>query len=170
MRSWIEQPNVEMLRKALAIAGLNPPTVTLPEDREIIVGNMRFHYLDWGGNGYPLLFLHGGGLTAHTWDVMAVNLRDRFRCIALDQRGHGDSEWSPTIDYGVETQVKDVEGFIADARPRPARVDRPIDGWPQLDGLRITPQRSGQSTGGGGRRPGNQSGRHASHPRVRQHA
>jgi esterase len=105
---------LEMFRKALAIAGLNPPTVTLPEDREIIVGHMRFHYLDWGGSGYPILFLHGGGLTAHTWDVMAVNLRDRFRCIALDQRGHGDSEWSPTIDYGVETQVKDVEGFIAE--------------------------------------------------------
>jgi esterase len=104
---------LEMLRKALAIAGLNPPTVTLPEDRQVIVGNMRFHYLDWGGRGHPILFLHGGGLTAHTWDVMAVNLRDRFRCIALDQRGHGDSEWSPTVDYGVETQVKDVEGFIA---------------------------------------------------------
>jgi esterase len=104
---------LEMFRKALAIAGLNPPTVTLPEDREVIVGHMRFHYLDWGGSGHPILFLHGGGLTAHTWDVMAVNLRDHFHCIALDQRGHGDSEWSPTVDYGVETQVKDVEGFIA---------------------------------------------------------
>jgi esterase len=103
----------EMLSNALAIAGLRPATITLPEDRQVIVGNMRFHYLDWGGSGYSILFLHGGGLTAHTWDVMAVNLRDRFRCIALDQRGHGDSEWSPGIDYGVETQVKDVEGFIA---------------------------------------------------------
>jgi esterase len=103
---------LEMFRKALAIAGLNPPTITLPEGRQVIVGHMRFHYLDWGGSGHPILFLHGGGLTAHTWDVMAVNLRDRFRCIALDQRGHGDSEWSPTVDYGVETQVKDVEGFI----------------------------------------------------------
>ncbi|HTT77559.1 MAG TPA: alpha/beta hydrolase [Candidatus Binataceae bacterium] len=104
---------LEMLRKALAIAKLKPAAVTLPEDRQIIIGNMRFHYLDWGGSGHPILFLHGGGLTAHTWDVMAVNLCGRFHCIALDQRGHGDSEWSPTIDYGVETQAKDVEGFIA---------------------------------------------------------
>ena len=103
----------EMLVQALAIARLNPPTIVLPEDYQVIVGNMRFHYLDWSGTGYPILFLHGGGLTAHTWDVVAVNLRDRFRCIALDQRGHGDSEWSPTIDYGVESQVRDIEGFIA---------------------------------------------------------
>jgi pimeloyl-ACP methyl ester carboxylesterase len=74
---------------------------------------MRFHYVDWGGSGHPILFLHGGGLNAHTWDVVAVMLRDRYHCIALDQRGHGDSEWSPGIDYGVETQVGDVEGFIA---------------------------------------------------------
>jgi pimeloyl-ACP methyl ester carboxylesterase len=52
---------------------------------------------------------------------MAVNLRHRFHCIALDQRGHGDSEWSPSIDYGVETQVKDVEGFIA-----ALGLDRPV--------------------------------------------
>jgi pimeloyl-ACP methyl ester carboxylesterase len=104
---------IEMLRKAREIASLKPATVILPQDRQIIVGNMRFHYLDWGGSGHPILLLHGGGLTAHTWDVIAVNLRHRFHCIALDQRGHGDSEWSPAIDYGVETQVKDVEGFIA---------------------------------------------------------
>jgi esterase len=120
----------EMLAKALAIAGLKPATITLPEDRQVIVGNMRFHYLDWGGGGYPILFLHGGGLTAHTWDVMAVNLRDRFRCIALDQRGHGDSEWSPTVDYGVETQVKDVEGFIA-----ALGLNRPVLAGQSMGGL-----------------------------------
>ena len=103
---------VGMLRRAVAIAGLSPAEITLPRDHQLIVGNLRFHYLDWGGSGHPMLFLHGGGLNAHTWDVVALMLRDRYRCIALDQRGHGDSEWSPVIDYGVDVQSRDVAGFI----------------------------------------------------------
>jgi len=103
---------IEMLRRAVEIAGLDAGSIDLPKDHQMIVGAMRFHYLDWGGSGRPLLFLHGGGLNAHTWDVVALMLRNRYRGIALDQRGHGDSEWSPAIDYGVETQLRDVEGFI----------------------------------------------------------
>jgi esterase len=106
------QAELEMLRQAVTIAGLNPVAITLPHDHQLIVGKHRFHYLDWGGNGHPILFLHGGGLNAHTWDVLALMLRDRYRCIALDQRGHGDSEWSPVVDYGVESQSGDVAGFI----------------------------------------------------------
>jgi esterase len=107
---------LQMFRTALEIANLKPSAVTLPEDHQVIIGSMRFHYVDWGGGGPPLLFLHGGGLNAHTWDVICVMLRDRYRCIALDQRGHGDSEWSPVVDYAVETQLTDVEGFIKQLR------------------------------------------------------
>lgn len=104
---------LEMLRTAVNIAGLKPSNLSLPRDNQIIIGAMRFHYLDWGDGGRPILLLHGGGLNAHTWDVVCTMLRDRYRCVALDQRGHGDSEWSPVADYGVETQRGDVEGFIA---------------------------------------------------------
>src|SRR5215472_17225117 len=83
---------LQMFRTVLEIANLKPSAVTLPEDHQVIIGSMRFHYLDWGGGGPPLLFLHGGGLNAHTWDAVCVMLRDFFRCVALDQRGHGDSE------------------------------------------------------------------------------
>jgi len=107
---------LEMFRMALEVANLKPSAVILPEDHQVIIGSTRFHYLDWGGRGHPILFLHGGGLNAHTWDVVGVMLRDRFRCVALDQRGHGDSEWSPVADYAVKTQVADVEGFIEQLR------------------------------------------------------
>ena len=103
---------IRMLGYAVKVAGLEARDLVLPEGHHVIVGAMRFHYLDWGGNGHPLLFLHGGGLNAHTWDVVALMLHKRFRCIALDQRGHGDSEWSAARDYGVDTQVGDVEGFV----------------------------------------------------------
>jgi pimeloyl-ACP methyl ester carboxylesterase len=103
---------IDQLRAVTEIAGLKPSKIVMPEDHHTIVGAMRFHYLDWGGNGHPILFLHGGGINAHTWDVVCLMLREHYRCVALDQRGHGDSEWSPAIDYGVETQVRDIEGFI----------------------------------------------------------
>jgi esterase len=101
-----------MFLTALEIAGLRPETIELPDDRQLIIGTTRFHYLDWGGSGTPILFLHGGGINAHTWDCVAVMLRDRFRCVALDQRGHGDSEWSPVVDYRIATHVGDIEGFV----------------------------------------------------------
>jgi esterase len=107
---------IQMFRRALEIANLKPAMLTLPDEHQTIVGSMRFHYLDWGGGGSPILFLHGGGLNAHTWDMVCVMLRDRYHCIALDQRGHGDSEWSPVVDYAVETQLADVEGFIQQLR------------------------------------------------------
>jgi len=50
---------------------------------------MRLHYLDWGNNHLPpMLFLHGGALTAHTWDLVCLALREEYHCLALDQRGN----------------------------------------------------------------------------------
>jgi esterase len=120
---------LEMFRTALKIAGLQPDSITLPGDHQTIIGAMRMHYLDWGGSGTPILFLHGGGLTAHTWDCVAVMLREHFRCVALDQRGHGDSEWSPIIDYRVASHVGDIEGFIdALGLERPILVGQSMGG------------------------------------------
>ena len=103
---------LEMFRIALEIADLHPDVITLPVNRQVIVDSMRLRYLDWGGSGTPILFLHGGGLTAHTWDYVAVMLREGYRCVALDQRGHGDSEWSPVVDYRIAAHLRDIEGFV----------------------------------------------------------
>ena len=58
------------------------------------------------------MFLHGGGQTAHTWDIVCLALRDRYRCLALDLRGHGDSDWSPDLDYGIATHACDAVAAI----------------------------------------------------------
>ena len=82
------------------------------DDRHIVVDGFRLHLLDWGGDGPALLLLHGGALNAHTWDPVCANLRDRYRCLALDQRGHGDSEWSPGLDYGLDAHLRDIAGLV----------------------------------------------------------
>ena len=102
------------LRRVLDIAGLDVTEIVLPTSRHVLVGKMRLHYLDWGGApGKPImLMLHGGGLNAHTWDVVSLSLRSEYHCIALDLRGHGESEWSRSMEYTVPIHQHDVLGFM----------------------------------------------------------
>jgi esterase len=101
------------LEASAATAGLVLPDLTLPTNHHVILGRMRFHYLDWGTAGRPpVLFLHGGGLNAHTWDLVCAALRRERHCLALDQRGHGESEWSPEMDYRTESHVEDLDAFV----------------------------------------------------------
>lgn len=83
----------------------------------------RLHYLDWHGDGAPLLlFLHGGGLTAHTWDAICHRLRGQFRCIASDLRGHGDSDWSAEGRYDLDDHTSDVEAIWSSVGAPPVVV------------------------------------------------
>ncbi len=105
---------LDALAYAAKKLGVRTTNVALPEDVDVILRGLRFHYLDWGNSEQsPILFLHGGGLTAHTFDLVCLSLRDKYHCIALDQRGHGDSEWSPVMDYGLSTHAADIATFAA---------------------------------------------------------
>ena len=112
--SFLASPDyLEHLRDASALAGMALPELIVPEEHQVVLGRMRFRYLDWGTRGKrPVLFLHGGGLTAHTWDLVCLALRLDYRCLALDLRGHGDSEWSPEMNYGIEAHRDDVAALI----------------------------------------------------------
>lgn len=86
-----------------------------PREREIRLGGLRFHYLEWGASGAsPLVLLHGFGSHARSWDHVALALADRFRVLALDQRGHGDSDRARDGNYTVRVMAGDLEAF-ADA-------------------------------------------------------
>ena len=100
---------VRMLRRAAVDAGMTIDDFTGPSSRHEVVDGLRLHLLDWGTDGRPpVVFLHGTALTAHTWDLVALSLRADYHCVAVDLRGHGDSEWSPTLDYGVARHAQDV--------------------------------------------------------------
>jgi esterase len=94
-------------------AGFGFADIVLPDEHRIRVNGLKLRYLDWGTTGKPpILFLHGGALTAHTWDLCCLALRDDYHCLALDQRGHGDSDWAPDADYSLAAQRRDVEAFV----------------------------------------------------------
>ena len=67
----------------------------------------------------PLVLLHGFAQQAHSWDFTALCFRDRFRVLALDFRGHGDSAWSPDGVYSYERNLADLEAFVQTQAPGP---------------------------------------------------
>jgi len=79
----------------------------------VLLRHQRFHYLQWGDpDAPPLLFLHGSNQSAHSFDLVSLHLADRFCVYALDQRGHGDSEWAKDSDYSSGAMGLDAAAFI----------------------------------------------------------
>jgi pimeloyl-ACP methyl ester carboxylesterase len=77
-------------------------------------GGMVLNCLDYGGEGKPpMLFIHGGSAHAHWWDFVAPDFIDEYHVLALDQRGHGESEWADEWAYGTRHYVSDLEDIIA---------------------------------------------------------
>jgi pimeloyl-ACP methyl ester carboxylesterase len=86
----------------------------------------------WGDTKGPLVvLLHGGGQTRHAWKGAGETLGEAgYYAVALDARGHGDSDWAPDGVYGQDVMVEDLLAVLE-----------------QLDGKR--PVLVGASMGGG---------------------
>ena len=89
-----------------------PAQASSPADRFVTVNGLRVHYLDWGGNGPPLILVHGLDRHAHTFDHIAPHFVSRYRVMAVDMRGHGESAWDAEARYVVQDYVRDMEGFV----------------------------------------------------------
>jgi len=86
-------------------------------DKYANVNGLRLHYLDWGSpEKPPMILLHGIARHAHTFDHLAPHFARNFHVLAIDMRGHGDSDWDPEGDYLVEDHVKDLEDLVAQLR------------------------------------------------------
>jgi pimeloyl-ACP methyl ester carboxylesterase len=83
-----------------------------PRDGFVDLRGLQFHYRDWGGQGRPLVLLHGLASTAHIWDLVAPALVPAYRVVALDQRGHGESA-KPEAGYDFATIGDDLAAFLA---------------------------------------------------------
>jgi pimeloyl-ACP methyl ester carboxylesterase len=84
-----------------------------PTDRFLEVNGLRIHYVDWGGEGKPpFVMVHGLDRVARTFDHLATRFTSKYRVLAIDMRGHGDSGWDPQGRYLVEDHVSDLEGVV----------------------------------------------------------
>jgi len=84
---------------------------------------LRFHLRCWGAEDAPLLvYCHGWLDTTATFADVGERLGQRFRVVALDQRGYGYSEW-PVDGYWFPDYVADLETLIDRLSPdQPVRL------------------------------------------------
>lgn len=88
-------------------------TIAQPSKKYISIDKMQLHYLEWGGDKCQcMILIHGTGDNAHMWDHFASHALSHFRIIALDQRGHGDSDWAVPPAYTCNDYVSDLDRFI----------------------------------------------------------
>jgi pimeloyl-ACP methyl ester carboxylesterase len=81
----------------------------------------------------PVLLLHGGGQTRHAWGSTAASLAaEGWMTIALDLRGHGDSEWSPDGDYNLDVFASDVRDIARALDSPPVLVGASLGGLSAL--------------------------------------
>lgn len=80
-------------------------------DKFATVNGLNLHYRDWGGSGLPIVLVHGLASTSHIWDFVAPILAGAYRVVALDQRGHGQSD-KPDDGYDFHTVTTDLRDFI----------------------------------------------------------
>ncbi len=87
--------------------------MTQYQDRFVSVNGLRLHYLDWGSEEKPpFVMLHGGSAYAHWWDFVAPAFVDQFHVLALDQRGHGESQHADPPAYGTRHYLDDLHAFV----------------------------------------------------------
>ncbi|MFC1935683.1 alpha/beta fold hydrolase [Chloroflexota bacterium] len=85
-----------------------------PRDRYFQAGTLTLHYLEWGTEtAPPLILLHHISKDAHTWDHFARQMTPDYRVLALDMRGHGDSQWADKGNYTTEHYASDVAALVA---------------------------------------------------------
>lgn len=85
------------------------------------------------GDGPPVVLLHGGGQTRHSWKRTCADLASRgHHAIAVDLRGHGESEWAPGQDYSLDAHVADLLAVVGTLREPPVLVGASLGGLTAL--------------------------------------
>ena len=64
------------------------------------------------GSGHPFVFIHGWAATRRFWHFQIERLSEQYRTVALDLRGHGDSQKQGDLDFSVERMAEDVRELI----------------------------------------------------------
>lgn len=90
----------------------HPPTSDSGTEHFVALNGLRFHYVTWGNPKSPMLIcLHGLRGYARTFEPLAKRMMDRLFVLSLDQRGRGDTDWDPNLNYYTDQYVQDLEAL-----------------------------------------------------------
>jgi non-heme chloroperoxidase len=84
----------------------------------------------WGKpDKQPVLLLHGGGQTRNAWGETARILAEQgYYAVAIDLRGHGESDWSKTGEYGISQFLADTRSVVDKFTSPPVMVGASLGG------------------------------------------
>jgi len=88
----------------------------------------------WGSDNKKLVvLLHGGGQTRHAWGETGKKLAEAgYHAVALDLRGHGDSEWHPDGDYTIKAYKEDLVSIIKEINKPASLIGASLGGMASL--------------------------------------
>jgi pimeloyl-ACP methyl ester carboxylesterase len=82
-------------------------------DHYVEAGGLRFHYLDYGTPGRPvMLCVHGSAAHAHWFDFVAPGFTSDYHMLSLDLRGHGESEAVDPPQYHYDDYAADLHNVV----------------------------------------------------------
>lgn len=99
-----------------------------------VTKSVKLEVLDWGGVGAPLVFLAGGGNTAHVYDQFATRFTHRFHVFGITRRGSGKSS-HPKAGYDTTTLVRDIVTVLDSLGLSKATLVAHSFGGSELNGL-----------------------------------
>ena len=101
----------------------------------LLEGSPRLHYLEWNPHApRTIILLHGNTANAWWWEPLARVIADDYRLLALDQRGHGDSQWARPAAYSPLDYANDIARFVAHAA---GNADKPVVAGHSMGGLNV---------------------------------
>ncbi|MEZ5494704.1 MAG: alpha/beta hydrolase [Pseudomonadales bacterium] len=105
-------------------------------------GNLRLVADAYGDvQQQPVILAHGGGQTRHAWGKTAQQIAaEGFYAVAVDLRGHGESEWATDKDYAFDTFAQDFIDIARSFSRKPVAVGASLGGISSLAAQRISEQ------------------------------
>lgn len=106
-----------------------------PPHSHLLEGVPRLHYLEWNPRARrTIVLVHGNSANAWWWEPVARAITPELRLLALDQRGHGDSEWARPAAYSPADYANDIARFVAHMS---ANEEKPIVAGHSMGGLNV---------------------------------
>jgi pimeloyl-ACP methyl ester carboxylesterase len=101
----------------------------------LLEGSPRLHYLEWNPHApRTVILLHGNTANAWWWEPVARVIAAEYRLLALDQRGHGDSQWARPAAYSPIDYANDIERFVAHAA---VNAEKPVVVGHSMGGMNV---------------------------------
>lgn len=89
------------------------PLPAQPVSHTVTHKGLRLHHVEWGApGGDALVMLHGIRLHAHCWGHFGRRFAGGYRVLALDARGHGESDWARPEDYHLQDFYEDLHAVL----------------------------------------------------------